>query len=128
MKIQIFTLCDFAQSNSGKLTIVGTFNRIFSGSFPFNYVPPFFVVARVCSNEAYSGTFTLSVEDPDGKPFFDSITGDFRIPNPENDDKEKAADFCLALNNQRFQKPGKYVFKFVVGNLVATQDLYLCET
>lgn len=34
----------------------------------------------------------------------------------------------FALNNQRFQKPGKYIFRFVVGDLVATQDLYLCET
>ena len=33
MEIEIFTLCDFAQDNSGKLTVVGTFDGINSKQF-----------------------------------------------------------------------------------------------
>jgi hypothetical protein len=34
MKIELFTFCDFAQENGGKLTIVGTFDTIVSRNFP----------------------------------------------------------------------------------------------
>ena len=125
MKIQIFTLCDYAQSNAGKLTIVGTFNRIFAESFPFTYTPSIFVVAKVCSNDACSGKFDFSATTPDGSSFLTPLIGDFRIENPENDKMEKAFDFCLALNNQVFPKPGTYTFKFEVNGEVATQELYL---
>lgn len=125
MKIQIFTLCDYAQSNAGKLTIIGTFNRIFADKFPFVYTPAIFVVAKVCSNDACSGMFKFSATTPDGTPFIAPLTGDFHIENPDNDKKEKAFDFSLALNNQVFQKPGTYTFRFEVNGQVATQELYL---
>lgn len=125
MKIQIFTLCDFAQSNAGKLTIIGTFNRIFTDKFPFIYAPSIFVVAKVCSNEACKGQFTFSATAPDGTPFLMPFNGEFHIENPDNDQKEKAFDFCLALNNQVFHKPGTYTFVFEVGDQKATQELYL---
>ena len=125
MKIQIFTLCDYAQSNAGKLTIIGTFNSIFADTFPFVYAPAIFVVANVCSNEACSGKFKFSATTPEGLPFLAPFTGDFHIENPEMDKKEKAFDFCLALNNQVFQKPGTYTFSFEVNGLVASQELYL---
>jgi len=35
MEIEIFTLCDFAQDNNSKLTVVGTFDSIHSKQFPF---------------------------------------------------------------------------------------------
>lgn len=125
MKIQIFTLCDYAQNNGGKLTIIGTFNRIYADSFPFIYAPSAFVVAKVCSNEACNGSFNFSVNTPDGEPLLPSLTGEFRIDNPDNDNKEKSFDFCLALNNLSFSKPGTYTFRFEVDGIIATQELYL---
>lgn len=125
MKIQIFTLCDYAQSNAGKLSIIGTFNRIFAESFPFVYTPSVFVVAKVCSNDACNGVFKFSAKDPEGAQFLAPLTGEFRIENPQNDKKEKAFDFCLALNNLAFNKPGTYTFTFEVGGVIATQELYL---
>jgi len=38
MEIEIFTLCDFAQDNSSKLTVVGTFDSIQSRQFPYAFV------------------------------------------------------------------------------------------
>ncbi len=125
MKIQIFTLCDFAQSNAGKLTIVGTFNRIFADKFPFLYIPSIFVVAKVCSNEACRGHFTFSAVSPEGKPVLEPFKGEYRIDNPLNDNTEKSFDFCLALNNQLFIQPGVYTYRFEVDDQVATQELYL---
>src|SRR5687768_18562952 len=37
MEIEIFTLCDFAQDNSGKLIIVRTFDSIGSKVFPVRH-------------------------------------------------------------------------------------------
>ena len=125
MKIQIFTLCDYAQSNAGKLTIIGTFNRIFADKFPFVYIPSIFVIAKVCSSEAVNGHFTFTAVSPDGAPIVAPFEGDYRIENPENDKTEKSFDFCLALNNQLFLKPGTYTYRFEIDGQVATQELYL---
>ncbi|GHU21184.1 hypothetical protein FACS1894172_16620 [Spirochaetia bacterium] len=46
MKIEIFTFADFAQENSGKLTVVGTFDTIVSHSFPCVH-PQLSVVIRL---------------------------------------------------------------------------------
>lgn len=127
MKIQIFTLCDYAQSNAGKLTIVGIFNQIFADSFPYRYTPSFYVVAKVSSKEPYQGKFSFTVFRPDGSLLLNPFTRDFHIDNPENDQKERAFDFCLSLNNQLFVEPGAYTFKFVAGDQVATQELYLIQ-
>lgn len=127
MKIQIFTLCDYAQSNAGKLTIVGTFNQIFADKFPYVYTPSIFVVAKVSSKEPCQGKFTFSAYRPDGTLLLNPFTGGFRIDNPEDEVKERAFDFCLSLNNQLFPVPGAYSFKFVARDQVATQELYLIQ-
>ncbi len=127
MKIQIFTLCDYAQNNAGKLTIVGTFNQIFTDRFPYTYTPSFFVVAKLSSQEPCQGKFSFTAYRPDGSPLLPPFTGDFRIDNPENEQKERAFDFCLSLNNQLFNEPGTYSFRFVAGDQVATQELYLIQ-
>jgi hypothetical protein len=50
MEIEIFTLCDFAQDNSGKLTVVGTFDGIHSKQFPFVQAN-FSVACRLCVSQ-----------------------------------------------------------------------------
>jgi hypothetical protein len=46
MKTEIFTFCDFAQENGGKLTIVGTFDTIIARHFPCVH-PQLSVVIRI---------------------------------------------------------------------------------
>ena len=50
MNIEIFTLCDYAQSNNNKLTIVGTFDSFNAEKFPFTH-PFFSIVARIRYNQ-----------------------------------------------------------------------------
>lgn len=125
MKIQIFTLCDYAQSNSGKLTIVGTFNRIFADKFPFLYPAPIAVVAKLSSKEACNGMFSFTAVSPSGENILAPIRGEYSIKNPDNNYEEKSFDFCLAANNISFKEPGTYLFKFEADGLTATQELYL---
>lgn len=128
MKIQIFTLCDYAQSNMGKLSIIGTFNRIFADKFPYVYTPAIFCVAKVTSTEQFEGKFTFSALKPDRSYFFAPLSGDVKIENPSNDKKEKSFDFNITFNNQLFPEPGTYTFKFKVGDIEAVQELYLEQT
>lgn len=125
MKIQIFSLCDFAQNNNGKLTIIGTFNKIFADHFPYLYPPAIHVVAKVVTDEAYTGEFTFSAFKPNGEVFLGPLSGSVVINNPTNDNREKSFDFNIALNSLVFETPGTYTFKFVIGNLEAIQELYI---
>lgn len=125
MKIQLFTLCDFAQSNLGKLSIIGTFNRIFADKFPFAYQPTFFVVAKAMSVVAYEGKFDFTATDPNGEALLNPLSGDVKIDNPLGDNREKSFDFNIAITNQVFKMPGTYTFKFKIGDLEATQELYV---
>lgn len=125
MRIPIFTLCDYAQSNGGKLNIIGTFNKIIAERFPLKYSPALFVVARVTSVEPCEGVFEFTVSDPDGKSIMKPIDGKFKIDDPLHNNQEKSFDFTVAINNQVFEKPGAYTFKFRIGNIEATQSLYL---
>ena len=125
MRIPIFTLCDYAQSNGGKLNIIGTFSRIIAEKFPLKYSPALYVVARVTSVEPCEGVFEFTVSDSDGKSIMKPLEGKFKIDDPLHSDQEKAFDFTVAINNQIFEKPGAYTFKFKIGDVEATQTLYL---
>lgn len=73
MKLSIFTLCDYAQSNNGKITLVGAFNRIFSNNFPFTYQQGFALVARILFTEPVSDSLTVSITDSNGNNIVEPI-------------------------------------------------------
>ena len=80
MEIEIFTLCDFAQDNQSKLTIVGTFDSINAKQFPTQH-PACSIACRLrfSSKEAGEHTFKLRLIDSDGKEIIQSIEGNMNI-------------------------------------------------
>jgi len=76
MKIELFTFCDFAQENSGKLTIIGTFDTIISRSFPCIH-PQLSVVIRLRFDlwEFANHQFRIETKDLDGKTVINPIQG-----------------------------------------------------
>lgn len=125
MKISIFTLCDYAQNNQGKLTIIGTFNKIFSKVFPFIYQPSFCIVAKITSATSLDTTFEVSSTAPDGKPFIAPFNGQLKIDIPEKSAEEQSADIIININNPEFKLPGTYKFLLRIGEETISQDLYL---
>lgn len=125
MKIAFFTLCDYAQNNQGKLTIIGIFNRIAAESFPFVYYNGFYIVAKVESRETKACNFKLSCIDPTGKDFVPPLEGCMEINNPKNDDRVKSADLTLGLGSLTFSMPGTYVFKLKVEDCETRYELYV---
>src|SRR5215510_14466335 len=76
MKMELFTFCDFAQENGGKLTIVGTFDTIISRNFPCIH-PQLSVVIRLRFDmwEFSDHTFRIETRDLEGEMSMEAITG-----------------------------------------------------
>lgn len=85
MKIELFTLCDFAQENSGKLTIVGTFDTIVAKAFPMSH--QFFTLAvriRFDLWELGSHGFRIEARDIDGNSYVKPVEGSITIRDVGN--------------------------------------------
>jgi hypothetical protein len=76
MKTELFTLCDFAQEQGGKLTIVGTFDTIISRSFPCVH-PQLSIVIRLRFDLWEFGTHSFKIEtrDLDSETALEPVTG-----------------------------------------------------
>jgi hypothetical protein len=76
MKTELFTLCDFAQEQSGKLTIVGTFDTIVSRNFPCVH-PQLSIAIRLRFDlwEFGAHSFKIETRDLDGDMCLESVTG-----------------------------------------------------
>ena len=127
MKLSVFTLCDYAQSSLGKLTIVGAFNRIYSDQFPFAYRQGFNVVGRIVFTEPYSDKLNIEFKDPDGNNVLPSVSSDLKL-EPQIEGRECAFDFNLAFNPVLFHKPGVYKIHLSYGNISESLTLYFDET
>src|SRR6185436_13003411 len=85
MEIEIFTLCDFAQDNNSKLTVVGTFDSIHSKLFPF-VQQSFSVACRLRFSEKETGAHDMRLRFTDGKreEVIKPIEGQMNIVKPQN--------------------------------------------
>lgn len=128
MKISIFTLCDYAQNNLGKLSIIGTFNKISSNKFPFIYQASFCIVAKITSATSINKSFEVSSIAPDGNQFIAPFKGNMQINVPEGSTEEQSADFIININSPEFKVPGTYKFILTIGEESFSQDLYLTST
>jgi hypothetical protein len=116
MELEIFSLADFAADyGNGKLTVVGTFDTIFTPNLPV--VHPHCSVAvriRVANSEAGHHDFEIKVIDPDGK-VFQNVKGGMDINvNPIAD--YNTMNLVMNLNNLTIQKAGKFAFEFHFDN------------
>lgn len=111
MEIEIFTLCDFAQDNNSKLTIVGTFDSIQAKQFPVQH--PACTVAcrlRFAAKEAGDHDFKLRLIDITGKECIQPIQGNINIPVPVGG-QTATLNFVFNFNQLQFEKPGRYSFE-----------------
>ena len=127
MKLSIFTLCDYAQSAFGKLTIVGAFNRMFSDQFPFTYRQGFNIVGRIVFTESYSSNLNITFIDPDGNNVLPPISSVLELA-PQVMGRECSFDLNLTFNPVLFYKPGIYKINLSYGDISESLTLYVDET
>lgn len=116
MEIEIFTLCDFAQDNNGKLTVVGTFDGIHSKQFPFTQTN-FSVACRLRFAEKETGSHDMRLRfiDGDGKELLQPIQGQMNIPKPTNG-QYSTINLVFNLSQIKFDKAGRYSFELFIDN------------
>jgi hypothetical protein len=111
MKIELFTFCDFAQENGGKLTIVGTFDTIISQKFPCVH-PQLSVVIRIRFDiwEFANHTFRIETRDLNGKMNIDAITGKIDVKGIGN--TTAVSHLVFTISNLHFQEASVINFVF----------------
>ena len=128
MEIEIFTLCDFAQDNNSKLTIVGTFDSINARQFPVQH--PACAVAcrlRFADKEAGEHDFKLRMIDSTGKESIQPIQGNINIPQAPNG-QVVSINLVVNFNQLQFAKPGRYSFElYIDGDWKSGLPLFLNE-
>jgi uncharacterized protein DUF6941 len=120
MEIEIFTLADFAQDNSSKLTIVGTFDSIQSKQFPCTH-PACAIAIRLRFSKKETGvhSFKLKLNDPAGKEIIPAIEGNIDVAVPSNN-QYSAINIVVNLNQLKFEKEGRYSFELFIDDDWAT--------
>jgi len=105
MKVELFSFCDFAQENSGKLTVIGTFDTIISRNFPCVH-PQLSVVIRLRFDlwEFSSHSFRIECCDLDGNANLEPITGNLDVQGAGN--ATAVSHLVFTISNLRLAKNG----------------------
>ena len=122
MKVELLTLCDYAVAvPGGKLTIVGTFDRLTPLKLPFQQ-PSFFLVGkfRFDASEVGEKRVKFVFADPDGKEI--GALPEVRVPVAIRDEEYTAAmQVVLRINGLPIAQTGDHsVMLQIDGNTEAT--------
>jgi hypothetical protein len=125
MKTELFTFCDFAQENSGKLTIIGTFDTIISRNFPCIH-PQLSVVIRLRFDlwEFANHQFRIETRDLDGKMIISPIQGKVEVKGVGN--ATAVSHLVFTISNLHFKNAGVVNFILYIDDKeLASIPLYL---
>ncbi len=114
MEIEIFTLADFAQDNSSKLTIVGTFDTINVPQFPVHH-PACSIACRLrfAAKETGEHQFKLRLIDTAGTEIIKPVEGNINIGEAPNG-KFVTINIVVNFNQLQFSKPDRYSFELYI--------------
>jgi len=125
MKIEMFTFCDFAQENGGKLTIVGTFDTIVSRNFPCIH-PQLSVVIRLRFDlwEFNNHSFRIETRDLNGEMNMETISGNMEVKGAGN--TSAVSHLVFSISNLHFKNHGVINFVlFIDDKELGTIPLYI---
>ncbi len=124
MQVEIFTLCDAATIDHGKLNMLGTFDTLTYRKYP-DELRGFAIVARVRFSAEEGGNHEMEVRwfDPDGEevdrtePFVISLA---------LDERKDLAQHIWVVNGKTIYEPTEYLLQLVVDDCpVASVPLFL---
>ena len=128
MHVEIFTLCDAATNQSGKLNILGTFDVIWVKKIPVNY-PQCSIAFKIRfePGEAGEHNFAIHIVDIDGKHIMPPLNKKLNVVFPQNQ-STYSANFVLNLHGLKLEKLGEYEINLALdGQQVASLPLYVKE-
>jgi hypothetical protein len=120
MTMEVFTLCDFAQDNQGKLTIIGAFDALTVKDFPA--VHPFMCVAariRFAVYELGSHAIRVDIRTHEGEALMPALEGSMSVNGIGKD--SACANLTLNLINVRWAKEGSWNIALSIDGLERAQ-------
>lgn len=126
MKIDLFTVCDFAADYAGKLSVVGVFDTISSNQAPV--VHPHWCVAiklRFEKIEEGPKRLRLSISDTDGKAVLPAIEMPITANIPSGH-LSSSLNIVVNVGGIKFERFGEYSIDLAVdGRHEASTPLYV---
>jgi hypothetical protein len=130
MKVEILTLCDFAQAEpTGKMNILGSFDRILAKETPINRAV-FAVAARIRFEAHEEGlkTVSLSFIDSDGQRVMPLLRAQVNL-KVQSTESTATLNYVMVIPQIKFARFGDYQIDLAVGDKVeATIPLYVRQT
>ncbi len=108
MNIEVFSLCDAATNDTGKLNILGAFDTIWMAQVPGIH-PQCAVVLRVRFGSLERGEHSIAVNfvDADGKHIIPSASGMINVSFPDGQ-RTGSANLILNIHGLKIEKFGEY--------------------
>ncbi|MBI1280554.1 MAG: hypothetical protein GC179_20695 [Anaerolineaceae bacterium] len=119
MNVVLFLAADFANhETSGKLNVLGVFNRIYAKEFPAKHRRLYLVARITASIREFDTDYDLQIVlvDTDGNEVA-AQQGQIRIPRPESG-KTAQADLIIEVADLPFSKQGDYEFTLIINREV----------
>jgi len=126
MKVDVFTLCDFAKAERGKMTIVGAFNRITARQAPVVYqLCALATIMRFEKIEEGEKNIRVSIIDSDGKPVMPTLQAQMNIQFKTNE-SSATVQFVLLIQQIKLPSFGEYSIDLAIdGRQEASTPLYV---
>ena len=108
MNIEVFSLCDAATNDRGKLNILGTFDMIWAKSIPVIH-PQCAVALRMRFDSIERGDHKIAVNfvDLDGKNIIPPMNGPINVNFPDGQ-RSGSANLVLNIQGLKLEKYGEY--------------------
>lgn len=117
MKIEIFSLCDAATDNQGKLNILGTFDQIYAAKIPVVH-PACAIALRLRFDKMEEGIHRVNIQlvNPDGIPVFRPMEGEVN-PRMAEDVESVAVNLILNFQHIKFDEYADYQITLAIDDV-----------
>jgi hypothetical protein len=117
MKVEIFSLCDAATDNQGKLNILGTFDQIYAAKMPVVH-PACAIALRLRFDKMEEGIHRVNLElvNPDGLPVFRPMKGEVH-PRMAEDVESVAVNLILNFQHLKFDEYADYQINLAIDDV-----------
>jgi hypothetical protein len=117
MNIEVFSLCDAATNDIGKLNILGAFDTLWIKQVPGVH-PQCAVVLRIRFNNQERGEHRITVNfvDIDGKHIIPSTTGVIHVNFPDQQ-RTGSANLILNIHGLKVERIGEYSIDLAVDGI-----------
>ncbi len=117
MKIEVFSLCDAATDNHGKLNLLGTFDQIYAAKMPVVH-PACAIALRMRFDKMEEGSHKINLQlvNPDGVPVFQPMEGDVN-PRMGEDIDSVAVNLILNFQHVKFDEFADYQINLAVDDI-----------